>query len=74
MIYTGKFKNLLKPDFSHDVNLLPGSSVNISFSVVNALKTLKSFLDATGNNNFRKNAKAMITKIVKELLDSSPLR
>ena len=51
-------------------------SVNIGFSATNALKKKKiknekSTLDVTEINNFRKNAKAMITNIVTKLSDCS---
>ena len=64
----------MKQDFSFDTNLLPVSSVNISFVVASALKKLNSNFDATEINNFRKNAKVLITTIVQKLAEHSPLK
>ena len=67
-------RKVIKQYFNFDASLLPESSVNVGFGAVNTLKKLKSILNATEINNFRKNVKAMITKIAQELLECSPLR
>ena len=67
-------RKLIQQDFSLVANLLPASSVSISFSVLNALKKLKSVLGTTVIKNFRKNEKAIITKIDQKLLEHSTIR
>ena len=65
----------IKQNLSLDANLLPASSVSIGFSGLSSLNTLRKLkwtLDATSINNFRKNGKVTITKII--ILECSPFR
>ena len=74
VILGNSIRNSIKQDFSIDTNLLPASNVNIGFSTLNVLKKLKATLDETETMNFRKNAKATITKqTFQKCLRRSPL-
>lgn len=74
MVLEYSVRKLINQYFIVNTNVLSAPNVSMGFGTVNALKKLKSILDANETNNFRKTAKPVITKIVQNLLESSSLR